>query len=388
MPSELIKNDISGLTKTIGLVRLSAIGDITLTTAVIDFFNRLKFNLKVIFFTTKPSIEMIKSSFPEVECIDVHEYDSLTTLTEVFKSIEILIDLQNTTRSSRVIRPFKKTNKHASIFYLDKQNLFRTKLILQAKIFGRRRNVSTPALISPKTQMQKMLETASAALLHQYPKSNPTMVSYIKEQMQKARPILKVAPTNQSWSQELQFGIWLGISLGASHATKKAPTLIWKDLLSQINQALSQRHGAAHHPVGLLALGSTDERRETLDFLASLNWSGPILPLVGKLTLLESSQALKNCSLYLGNDSGVAHIAEALKVPVGVLFGPTVEGFGFAPWGSQSRAFSTSIGCRPCSRHGKTACRYGDKKCFYGINLTPIKDFSLQNLTKEPSENV
>jgi ADP-heptose:LPS heptosyltransferase len=39
--------------------------------------------------------------------------------------------------------------------------------------------------------------------------------------------------------------------------------------------------------------------------------------------LLEVAARLKNCSTYLGNDSGVTHLAAMLGVPTIALFGPS-----------------------------------------------------------------
>ena len=56
------------------------------------------------------------------------------------------------------------------------------------------------------------------------------------------------------------------------------------------------------------------------------------LDLVGRLDLLEVYAALKRCALYIGNDSGLMHIAAAAGIPTLGLFGPSREEH-YAPWG-------------------------------------------------------
>jgi ADP-heptose:LPS heptosyltransferase len=58
----------------------------------------------------------------------------------------------------------------------------------------------------------------------------------------------------------------------------------------------------------------------------SLFWSeasGPLLSVREGLPILEVARMLGRATLYLGNDSGISHLAAALGVPVVALFGPT-----------------------------------------------------------------
>jgi len=78
----------------------------------------------------------------------------------------------------------------------------------------------------------------------------------------------------------------------------------------------------------------------------------------------------------------MVHMAEAVHVDVAVLFGPTVEGFGYAPFRSGSRAFSAKVGCRPCSKSDISNCRYGDKLCFEKIDNAAVISFIHQKIKK------
>jgi ADP-heptose:LPS heptosyltransferase len=48
-----------------------------------------------------------------------------------------------------------------------------------------------------------------------------------------------------------------------------------------------------------------------------------MLTILGNKPLLEVARQLQQCRFYLGNDSGIGHLAGLLAVPTLALFGPT-----------------------------------------------------------------
>jgi heptosyltransferase-2 len=68
----------------------------------------------------------------------------------------------------------------------------------------------------------------------------------------------------------------------------------------------------------LLVLGEADE-----ELVAPLARTLPDVSRLVGCTLLEVASVLANCAAYLGNDSGITHLAAALGVPVVALFGPS-----------------------------------------------------------------
>ena len=62
--------------------------------------------------------------------------------------------------------------------------------------------------------------------------------------------------------------------------------------------------------------------------------------LVGKEDLYTISACLRRCSLFIGNDSGLMHMAAAANIPTLGLFGPSrVE--NYHPWGKYTEAVCT-----------------------------------------------
>jgi ADP-heptose:LPS heptosyltransferase len=66
---------------------------------------------------------------------------------------------------------------------------------------------------------------------------------------------------------------------------------------------------------------------------------------------------LKHARFYLGSDTGLAHLAEAVGTRSRVIFGPTRPELGFGPWRPESLAISLPLACAPCSKDGKTCFR-------------------------------
>jgi ADP-heptose:LPS heptosyltransferase len=84
--------------------------------------------------------------------------------------------------------------------------------------------------------------------------------------------------------------------------------------------------------VAVLAAGH--ERPQAEPLLTALPEKRRI-DLVGKLDLPTAAAALRRCSLFIGNDTGVMHIAAASGTPTLGLFGPS-PAEQYAPWGPRA----------------------------------------------------
>jgi heptosyltransferase-3 len=58
--------------------------------------------------------------------------------------------------------------------------------------------------------------------------------------------------------------------------------------------------------------------------------------------LLEAFACLKCCDFYVGNDSGLMHLAAVANIPTLGLFGPSPKEL-YAPWGEFCDVVTTSI---------------------------------------------
>lgn len=87
--------------------------------------------------------------------------------------------------------------------------------------------------------------------------------------------------------------------------------------------------------------GRDDERPMVLRLIYALP-EDRCVDLVGRLDLLTVHACLKRCDLYVGNDSGLMHLAAASGLPTLGLFGPTQEAL-YAPWGERTGIVRTKV---------------------------------------------
>lgn len=80
----------------------------------------------------------------------------------------------------------------------------------------------------------------------------------------------------------------------------------------------------------------------------------------GVTTLRESCALLAEAQVLVTGDSGPMHLAGAVGTPVVALFGPTAPEWGFYPEGRDDVVLEAPMPCRPCSLHGSSRCPHGE----------------------------
>lgn len=88
-------------------------------------------------------------------------------------------------------------------------------------------------------------------------------------------------------------------------------------------------------------LAAAHEREQAAPLLAALPPARGI-DLVGRVDLLTAAAVLRRCALFIGNDTGLMHLAAAAGTPTLGLFGPSpVE--QYAPWGRHTDVVTTAV---------------------------------------------
>ncbi len=101
------------------------------------------------------------------------------------------------------------------------------------------------------------------------------------------------------------------------------PSRAWTpDGYARVADVLHSRLGGT-----LLLIGGSEERAAAEEVAHLVR--APVRVLAGETDVQTLMALLRRCDLYLGPDSGVMHLAEALQVPIVSLWGPTNE----AAWG-------------------------------------------------------
>jgi ADP-heptose:LPS heptosyltransferase len=133
----------------------------------------------------------------------------------------------------------------------------------------------------------------------------------------------------------------LGFHPGSGSPAKNWPLGHWTDFIEKIESKFE----------GLLLIGGEADDEVIQAF--RLRWRGPAIESVIRQNLWDLARALTRCTIFVGHDTGVAHIAAAAQTPAVVLFGPTDPNV----W-------------RPLGSHVKTVC--GDEGRMDAISVTAV----------------
>jgi heptosyltransferase-2 len=150
-----------------------------------------------------------------------------------------------------------------------------------------------------------------------------------------------------------------------------APGTVW-----HTKQWLPERFGAVAQKLAekytVILIGGIEDVELCEQIRQSVE-TGHCVNLAGKLSLLQSAEAVKRCALLLCNDSAPMHLAVAMGTPVVAVFGATVPEFGFGPYGSHDTVIETKgLPCRPCTIHGGKKCPIKTFVCMRSIESADV----------------
>ncbi len=84
--------------------------------------------------------------------------------------------------------------------------------------------------------------------------------------------------------------------------------------------------------------------------------------------LKDTAVIAANSDLFIGNDSGIMHLADAFGVDMAVIFGSTSPGWG-GPVNSKADIFYSGPDCQPCF---EKECRFGHYNCLKNIKPADV----------------
>lgn len=125
---------------------------------------------------------------------------------------------------------------------------------------------------------------------------------------------------------------------------------------AQVADALVERHG-----MRALIMGSKDELELAQEVRGLMRYPEAATVIAGQTSVPEAVALLEHCTLFIGNDGGLANLAGAAGIPGLTLFGPT-NAEAWKPYGENMAAVQAPIElpCRPCLYRGlELGSRYG-----------------------------
>ena len=151
----------------------------------------------------------------------------------------------------------------------------------------------------------------------------------------------------------------VAIHIGSGSRMKAWPT----GRFVQLSEKLIEINGAKI----ILPIGPADGKM-VHEFIGLMN-SEAVIP-IANLPLNELAAILKKCNVYVGNDSGITHVAAAVGVPVVALYGPTNP----QVWGVRGDIVSImhkeGFACSPCLREEMKRCE--KRRCLEEISVEEV----------------
>lgn len=102
---------------------------------------------------------------------------------------------------------------------------------------------------------------------------------------------------------------------------------------------------------GTLLIGGQCDRQAAESISSNTQPGDRILSLTGRLSLPQVAATLRRATIYVGGDSGLAHLAVAVGVPTVVIFGPSDA----CKWGfstNSNAVVCVDLPCQPCCIFG------------------------------------
>ena len=139
--------------------------------------------------------------------------------------------------------------------------------------------------------------------------------------------------------------------LGAAHATKRIPDTLANRII-------------AHNQLPVVLIGGKDVTAQA----AILEQIPNVINLVGMLSIHASAKVIQDSNHVYTGDTGMMHIAAALKKNTTVFWGNTSPKFGMYPYygfesGNNFVNKEVELSCRPCSKLGHNSCPKKHFKC-------------------------
>lgn len=124
----------------------------------------------------------------------------------------------------------------------------------------------------------------------------------------------------------------------------------------------------------IVLLGSEKDYEMSYYFEKNLGEKIYFKNLVGKTDLVKACALIKSCDLFIGNDSGLLHIADALSIPSVGIFGPSSPEQVVSSLNGKVVIINHKAPCSPCYVHQPDfnfKCEYKNK-CLTNVSVEDV----------------
>jgi len=389
----------SGNKNRILIIRLSSIGDIILTTGVINYIKDLYPESELYYLTVDNFASLIENNNKITRVINYNKKLNFTQqqnfrnnlLSELqIDKFDLIVDLHNNFRTKRF-----RNGIYKNLIQIKKNRLRKILLVNFKSLFNliyKSENNQSTKYHTFDNYIKPIIKFAG-----QSDNENEIIQKY------KFTEIDNNLSENFDLNKNLSFvKNSIIIAPGAKHFTKRLPLQKYVDLSikllekyeklniillggkeeielgqSIIDKIINVNLSNLTNPTNLINLSNLTNQKNDL--------SSRIFNFIGELTLLESMSLISESKGILCNDSGIMHLASATKTPIIATFGSTTQELGFTPLSDNFLIIEKDVECRPCSHIGLDKCPKGHFRCMNEIQideiiLNIISKFKLENL--------
>jgi heptosyltransferase II len=315
------------------IIRFTSMGDVILATSLFSYLKDV-YPAAQLYFLTDKSYAGLFEDDSRLSLVIASEKKNENDIGIIYGiQWDMVIDLQNNRRSRR-IRQRVHSKAKPSIF---KKNLKNRALLLIARIdlYDPADYVAKRYIDAARPEKKITVDIPSPRIFIDDKKGSGVCDSLFREKL--IRPLLAMMP----------FSAWKN-----------------KEWIRHYYQEVGRYFLAQGWDV--LILGGPDDHQAAIDLKSAIG--SRCMELAGRLSLYECACVFKRCSLAVGNDTGLSHMARACGIKTGVIFGSTTFHFGFFPFGDPPfKIFQSDCFCRPCHPHGGNVCFLKNRSCLQRI---------------------
>ncbi|ANE52682.1 glycosyltransferase family 9 protein [Flavisolibacter tropicus] len=320
------------------VIRFSSIGDIVLTTPVVRCLKLQRPDIEI-HYLIKPQFKSVMANNPYIDKIHILQQDWNAMIEELkAEKFDQIIDLHHNLRTLRVKNALKVPSESFNKLNIEKFIYTRLKWNVMPKVHVVDRYMQTVEPFGVKNDGAGM--------------------DYF------------IAPNEEITLKDIpasHHAGYIALVIGANYYTKKLPIYKLKELCTKIN-----------HPI--ILIGGKDEVDEGNE-VASVD-PIKVYNACGKFSLNESADLVRKSKLVIGHDTGLMHIAAALKKQVIAVWGSTTPSLGVEPYYGDNYLYQHAkpfnnvkvekLWCQPCTKFGRNKCPQGHFKCMKNISIDVI----------------
>jgi len=318
------------------IIRLSSIGDIVLTTPVVRMLKQQVENAEI-HYVTRPQYAAILESNPYVDKVHLYNHDDnffWESLRNEF--FDYIIDLHKNLRSRKIIN---KLGIHA--FTIDKLNWEKWLMV------NFKKNKLPDIHI-----VDRYLESTKLFDIQNDQKGLDFFIP-VKDEVN-----LLSLPSNVTYG-------YIAFAIGAQHFTKRLP-----------NEKIIEICSFLDFPVVLLGGKEDVENAEIIQASVKRNI---VFNACGNYNLNQSASLLRQAKVVITHDTGLMHIAAALKKRIVSVWGNTIPEFGMTPYLADPNSAIVEVKdlkCRPCSKIGFKKCPKKHFNCMNQIESKKVTELA------------